>query len=123
MAGTVVVTEERDPHSISKITFDFTTSSSTGRQTLRRTKRIRAKSCWLKLSPALPATTPTAAFDVAVTDGDGVDVLLGYGTDMSNSSTTIIKEDYLGACAGDLLTLAVTNAGNSKTGKVILYIR
>ena len=121
MAGTVVVTEERDPHSISKITFDFTTSSSTGAADATTNEAYQGKVVLAEIIPG--STAPSAAWDVAVTDGDSVDVLLGYGTDMSATATTIIKEDYLGACAGDLLTLAVTNAGNSKTGKVILYIR
>jgi hypothetical protein len=63
-------------------------------------------------------------YDVTVTDGDSIDVLNALGANLSNAATTLKSDqDGLGAVANDTLTLAVTNAGASKGGKTILFIR
>jgi hypothetical protein len=67
------------------------------------------------------STTPSNLFDVVVTDQNSVDVLHGLGADCSNADTTIITAG-LGAISNSPLTLALTNAGASKTGTVILHI-
>jgi hypothetical protein len=74
--------------------------------------------------PDSGATQPTNAYDITVTDADGVNVLHGLGADLSNAATTYkTQEDKLGVVAGSVLTLNVTNAGDTMGGVTILYIR
>ena len=69
-------------------------------------------------------TQPTDLYDVVVNDGDGADVLLGLGANLGNAANTDkVAADKLGVVTNSKLTLAVTNAGNAKGGKTILYIR
>lgn len=119
MAGTVTTTEETIG-SISKITFDWT-SSAGGAADATTTNYYSGVIQRVVQIPG--ATTPTAAYDVIVSDDDGADVLLGLGANLSESAVTQkVAADKLGTVANAQLTLAVTNAGNAKTGKTILYL-
>lgn len=82
------------------------------------------------------ATAPTDNYDIAITDEESVDVLAGCSAGLGNRDTANTEEVYftLKDTAGtgniaafpivcDALTIAVTNAGNSKTGQLILYYR
>jgi hypothetical protein len=66
---------------------------------------------------------PSADYDIVVTDSGGHDVLLGAGADRHTSNTEHVAEASLGAVAGSVLTLVVSNAGNATEGVVILYVR
>lgn len=69
-------------------------------------------------------TQPSNLYDVTITDSESVDVLATLGADLSNSATvTKVHSNGLGAVAGSVLTLNVSNAGLSKGGTVILYLR
>ena len=83
------------------------------------------------------ATAPTDNYDIVITDEESVNVLGNCVDDLVDRDTANTEEVYflvsnLAATdpAGnvhpvvcDALTIAVTNAGNSKTGQVILYYR
>ena len=74
--------------------------------------------------PDAAGTQPTNAYDVTITDSDSTDVLAGLGADLSNAATvTKVHSNGLGAVAGSVLTLNVSNAGDAKGGQVILYLR
>lgn len=81
----------------------------------------------------IPSTqdAPTSLYDVTLTDQDGVDILAGQGADSSETATESV-------CVGvplkdgtttrtrpvvvdGTLTLNVTNAGDTKSGNVIVY--
>lgn len=83
--------------------------------------------------PGSGGTQPSSLYDVTLLDESGVDVLGGQGANLSNStvaqvapgcplkdgttvSTTAPQMD-------DRLELQVANAGNAKTGTVVLYVR
>lgn len=68
-------------------------------------------------------TAPSALYDVVVYDEDGADVLVGAGANRSATATEQALPANLGVVANDKLTLYVENAGVSKKGTVILYIR
>lgn len=68
-------------------------------------------------------SVPTAAYDVTVNDDDGTDVLMGAGAGRSNSATEQVLASLLGCVANDRLSLNIANAGETKKGTVILYIR
>ena len=76
---------------------------------------------------------PDDQYDVTLTDEDGVDILLGQGTDLSNSVRKMFApavESTDGTATGlvplavhSTLTLAVSGAGNAKKGTIVLYMR
>ena len=121
MAGMVVATTEKTHTIVKKITFAWTSDSVTGTATGTTTNSYDGKLITLVTDPG--ATAPTTLYDVTVTDADGHDVLVGAGADRSATVTELVGETSLGAVAGSLLTVNVSNAGNSKVGEVILYIR
>lgn len=81
------------------------------------------------------STAPDANYDIAITDEEGVDVLTACQSTLANRHTSTTEEVYflVKDAAGtplaqsvhpvvcDKLTVAVSAAGNSKTGQVILY--
>ena len=71
------------------------------------------------------ATTPTDEFDVTVVDDNSVDLFGGGFADCTSGSTTTAFP-YNGTVYGSriissVLTPAITNAGNAKTGSIVLY--
>ena len=83
------------------------------------------------------ATAPTADYDIAITDELSVNVLGNCVDNLVDRHTSTTEEVYLLVSnlaatdpAGnvhpivcDKLTFAVTNAGNSKAGQIVLYYR
>lgn len=66
---------------------------------------------------------PTDNYDIEIQDSAGLDVLLGQGANRDTANTEYVAGSSLGAVAGSKLTLAVTNAGDSKKGTVVLWVR
>ena len=120
MAGTVTATEITHG-SVKKLTFAWT-SSAGGAADGVSAEVYDGKIIGLTTDPD-GAAAPTDNYDVVVNDADGHDQLLGAGADRDTANTEHVAEASLGAVAGSLLTLAVTNAGNAKQGVVILYVR
>lgn len=122
MAGTVTTTEETIGR-ISKVKFVWT-SSAGGSADATTTGYYTGSIIRVLQIPDGGGTQPTNAYDIVVNDGDGADVLLGLGANLSNAANTDkVAADKLGVVANSQLTLAVTNAGNAKGGKTILYIQ
>ncbi len=79
------------------------------------------------------ATAPTANYDVTITDDQGFDVLGGQGANLSATVTTSVKPGIpfkdgttthvAEICVDDTLTLNITNAGDSKVGAIVVYLR
>lgn len=79
------------------------------------------------------STAPTANYDITITDAQGFDVLAGQGANLSATDTTNVApgvpvKDGTTTSVGpmivcDVLTLSITNAGASKNGTVVLYVR
>lgn len=141
MAGSASTITYDETGPIKKILIDWTSDDATGAVTAT-TKKISGQLLKVVTDPGTPA--PTANYDIAITDGESVDVLSGLGgangTDPSlanrHTSTTevvhLLGEDgatpsallpgtYPFVC--DILSVAVTNAGNSKQGQIIIYWR
>ena len=66
---------------------------------------------------------PTDNYDIVITDSDGYDVLHGAGLNRDTANTEQVLAASLGCCFDTVLTLAISAAGNAKTGKIFLYIR
>lgn len=87
--------------------------------------------------PSGGGTAPTTLYDINITDGNSVDVLAGCKKGLMDRSATVTEEQYFlvlnndttalstggNPSVCDSLTVAVTNAGNSKQGTIILYYR
>jgi hypothetical protein len=122
MAGTVTITEERIAP-IHKVTFVWL-SSAGGAADGTTTGYYNGEIVRVVQIPDAAATQPTDQYDVIVTDDDNADALVGLGANLSNAATVQkVAADKLGTVANAQLTLGVTNAGNAKGGKTILYIK
>lgn len=72
------------------------------------------------------ATQPTDQYDVTLVDANGVDLLGGAGANLSNSPSDVsnwkVCDPSPILLTTDTLDLVVANAGNAKTGTVILIL-
>lgn len=121
MAGTVTVTE-REVNGIKKVTFAWT-SSAGGAADGVSTKRYTGEIKRLVTVPAAAGSAPTDNYDLVVNDDDGTDCLMGGGANRDTANTEQVLASSLGIVLNSLLTLAVTNAGDTKGGTVIVYIK
>jgi hypothetical protein len=121
MAGTVTVTEENFS-AVKKIKWSWT-SDAAGAADQATSYAYTGALLRLVTEPGSGADQPTDLYDVTVTDEDGYDVLAGAGANRSNASTEQVLATNLGAVANDKLTMHVTNAGDTKKGTVVVYLR
>lgn len=81
--------------------------------------------------PDAAGTQPSDLYDVTLKDDNEVDILQGAGANLSNSTTTEVSpfiadqdaSNVMPNAIDDKLDLAVSNAGNAKGGKLIIYYR
>lgn len=79
------------------------------------------------------SAAPTTQYDVTLTDSEGIDVLGGNGADQSATLTATVypvttltdgtSNGVIATIVNGLLTLNVSNAGNAKAGRVVVYVR
>lgn len=121
-AGTATKTETT-AFAVKKIVWAWTsgTAGEAGTVTSTTTASFTGKVIGLTTDPG--STAPTDDYDITITDSAGHDVLLGAGANRDTANTESVAEASLGAVAGSQLTLNITNAGTSKVGEVILWIR
>lgn len=122
MAGTVTITEVKHT-SVKKIIFDWVSDAAAGNASNTTSFPYDGKILALVTIPSGGGTAPTDNYDIAITDADSIDVLVAGGQNRDTANTELVAEASLGAVAGSKLTFAVTNAGNSKQGRAILYLR
>lgn len=120
------------PASVRKIIASWTSDDSTGAVT-GITKKIVGRLIKGVTDPG--AAAPTASYDIAVTDEESADVFAACTDNLADRHTSNTETVYFLLSDGggtplpisahpvvcDKLTIAVTNAGNSKTGEIILY--
>lgn len=123
MAGSATTFTETTFSSVKKVVCAWTADDATGSVSGTTTAVYDGKLIGLSTVPAAAGDAPTDNYDVTVTDVDGWDVLLGAGANRDTTNTEHVAEASLGAVSGSKLTINVTNAGNSKKGTVILWIR
>lgn len=124
MAGSATITEITY-NSLKKITFDWTSDAATGAADATTTSKFSGLIERVVQIPDSGGTQPDNLYDVVVNDEDGTDILHGNGANLVNTGPTLKSHvtDGLGAVVASTLTLAVTNANNSKGGKTIIYLR
>lgn len=123
-AGTATLTEVS--HGIvKKLIFAWTsgTGAEGGTVTKATTRPYDGKIVGISTVPSGGGTAPTDNYDILLKDADGHDVLLGAGANRDTANTEHVAETSLGAVAGSVLTLDISNAGDAKQGTVIVYLR
>lgn len=131
MAMSVTVTSDSQVHAgrtVSKITLDWV-SAADGSADKTFTLPAGELAC-VVFDPGSPA--PTANYDVVINDANGVDILAAQGANKHETTATRIvpgvpfKDGTTTSVAKCLVygehTLAITNAGDSKAGSIVLYI-
>lgn len=123
-AGTATLTEIAHT-SAKKVVWTWTsgTGAEGGTVTKGTSWTFDGKLVGFTTIPGSAGEQPSAAYDITITDAQGHDVLLGAGANRSNAAAESVAEASLGAVAGSKLTLNITNAGDAKTGVVVLFIR
>ena len=120
MAGTIVVTTSDAGQGVSKYSIAWTSDASgnvSGNTVdLRRGHLIQAK--------FIPGgTTPTDLYDVTLLDSDSVDLLAGAGADRAAAAASIVVPTKPTFLEAQTVTPTVANAGNAKTGTIVLYVQ
>jgi hypothetical protein len=83
--------------------------------------------------PGTSGSQPTNAYDVTANDAYGVDVLAGQGANLSNATATMVQPT-IPAKDGTTtstsprpidgaITVAVSNAGDTKGGTIVFWVR
>lgn len=123
--------------SVRKVLIDFTTDDTTGSVAVTLRKIVGEL---IKIVTDPGSVAPTDNWDVVLTDEEGVDLSVHMddvaiaaliARDTANTEETYLPlEDTAGTgrvgawpVVCDKLTVTVNNAGNSKTGQIILYYR
>ena len=109
-------------NAIKKITYAWTSDGS-GDATATTSTEFTGSVLECITIPGSGGNQPTDQYDVTVTDADGVDVLHGNGANRSNASNEYITEANSGTVVNDKLAFAIANAGDTKSGTVILYLK
>lgn len=93
------------------------------------TVQVRGEIVRVTFVPGTAGNQPTDQYDVTLLDSGGVDVLLGLGTNQSNTTVNslcpligdgVTKNQRV--AVNDTLELQVANAGNAKKGTVYVYL-
>ena len=116
---------------MSTLTLAWTSDSATGAVEVATSAATTAwlEGKWIMSAKTVPGTgdeAPTASYDIAITDEDGFSI---FSTDLNDRSAKD-PEEALPYVAGTksprlitgALTISVSAAGNSKTGKIILTV-
>lgn len=132
MAGSsMTFTYDTGPGPVKRIIADWTSDDTTG--AVSGTTTVKASGFLLRAVTDPGTAAPTASYDIAITDDEGADVLGNCFDDLADRHTSNTESvDFFlndgttsngarpSVCSE--LTFSVTNAGNSKTGQVILYL-
>ena len=113
-----VVTNETDTSTIDKIVFQWTNNAS-GTTTGVTANRYTGAIGRVIFDPG--STAPSDNYDLVINDQNSYDILNGRGANLDSVTTTQV-DSIFGAIANSKLTIVVTNAGNAKTGTVVVYI-
>lgn len=128
MAGTATVTVTR---TVSGGVFKYSiawTSDASGNVTGNAFAVHRGELVQAKFVPGAGGSQPTDLYDIVVVDTDAVDVLFGAGANLSNATASIKapvvanNQRYVHDGVQNL-DVQVSNAGNAKSGTVILWVR
>jgi hypothetical protein len=107
---------------LAEVKFDWT-SASDGTASGMTSVAYTGQLLRAVFDPGASASQPTDAYDVVITDKYGADMLAGAGANLSNAANVYKSQsDGLSCMDNSKLTLSVSNAGDTKSGSVIIYI-
>lgn len=128
MAGTASVTVTKSVGGgVTKYSIAWTSDASgnvTGNAfAVRKGELVQAK-----FVPGAGGTAPTDLYDIVIVDTDAVDVLFGAGANLSGTlasikSPVVANNQRYVHDGSQNLDVQVSNAGNAKTGTVVLWVR
>lgn len=121
MAMSCVITEEKMSH-IKKVKFVWV-SAADGSANGTTANEYSGEIIRLVTVPAAATAAPSDNYDVVINDQDTTDVLMGAGANRDTATTEQVLGTSLGCVANDKLSLSIANAGDSKGGTVIVYIK
>jgi hypothetical protein len=108
-------------------------SDAGGSATVASGLPVSGKIVRVVIIPAGAPDAPTNLYDLTLTDSDGVDVLAGQGANALEATIwnlcpgTPLRDgttvSVVPMVVDGVLTLNVTNAGDSKRGTVVVYVR
>ncbi len=101
----------------------WTADDGTGSVAIALTGLWDGKVMYLATVPGTAGTQPDDNYDLTITDGNSLDILSGAGANRDELNTEYVLGTSLGAVAMQTLTLNVSNAGNSNTGTVYVWIK
>ena len=120
MAGTVTLTEITFKPT-KKIKWEWTSDGS-GNADQITTESYYGEVLALVTIPSGGGTAPTDNYDITITDSEGYDVMQAAGANRDTANTETAVPGSTSVAHGQL-TLNVSNAGASKQGSAILYIK
>lgn len=125
MAGSVMTFTNitSSDQSVKLIKAVWTADDGTGAVSGTTDESFTGKILGLTTVPGTGGTEPDDNYDVAANDNNSIDVLMGGGADRDEADTEHVLSTSLGAVVASQLTIAITNAGNSNTGEVYIFIR
>lgn len=130
--GTVTETKyEGLGGSIWRVEYDWTTSTNSWASL--STGRLVGTVVRVSFDPDT-TSPPAAAYDVTLTDEDGIDILAGLGANLaSNAASSTVPgvptHDGTGStnmapfAINGVLDLIVTNAGSETVGEIVIYLK
>lgn len=138
MAGTMTITYDDGQDGagfrgrIRKIVADWTSDAADGTCS-GTTRKISGRLIKAVTDPG--SVAPTDDYDISITDEEGSDVLSPCQNTLANRDSTSTEQVYflvkdtagtplaqsLHPAVCDQLTISISNAGNSKTGQLIMY--
>lgn len=121
MAMSVTITEETIG-TVKKVKFAWV-SAAAGTASGTTTNAYSGEIIRLVTIPGTDTSAPTDNYDVVINDEDSTDVLMGAGANRDTASAEQVLASSLGCVANDKLSLSVSNAGDTKAGIAIIYIR
>jgi hypothetical protein len=129
MAGSIVATSSDIGGGITKYSIAWT-SSAGGAVSANTLDIKRGRILQAKFVPGAGGSVPTDLYDVTLADADGADLLLGLGGDRSATLAQAVPalsgqgsaSEMLRWFEGGTVTPTIANAGNAKTGTLILYV-
>lgn len=124
MAGTLAISYQ-EHRTVKRVELDWLSDAS-GDVSGTATKALSGKLEKVVFVPDSGGTQPSDLYDVVLNDADGLDVLQGNGANLSNSAASQVAPaigTYFLPLVDGALNLVVSNAGDSKGGKLILYLR
>lgn len=126
-AGTATITYS-ETRTVKSVTFSWV-SDATG-DSAGTSLKLSGQILRVVFKPSATAQ-PTNAYDITISDEDGLDILATLGGDLSNTTATQVLPCVTNGTAGNsgaiafdsTLTIAVSNAGDTKAGTVVIYYR